>query len=72
MVKFPLAAAVAGRPVTASLKVAVMFAVRLTPVALTAGVRAVTVGAGPVMKVQVLAVSGLPATSLIAVVSDSV
>src|SRR4051794_5948315 len=32
-------------PCTASLKVASMFAVRLTPVRLTAGVRAVTVGA---------------------------
>src|SRR3954447_6330598 len=53
-------------PVTPSLKVAVMFAVRLTAVAPLAGVRAVTVGAGPVVKVQLSVVNGLPAASRIA------
>src|SRR4051794_22452230 len=48
----------------ASLNVAVMFAVRLTAVALAAGVRADTVGAGPVMNVHELtAPSALPAMS---------
>ena len=72
IMKFPLAAAVIGRPVTASLKVAVMFAVRLIPVALATGVRAVTTGAGPVVKVHVFAVIGLPARSWTALVRDSV
>ena len=60
-----LAAGVAVSGVTASLKVAVMLAVRETPVAPAAGVRAVTVGRGPVVKVHVLAGMGLPPRSLI-------
>ena len=56
-------------PVTASLKVAVMLAVRAKPVPLNAGVRAMTEGgvftvAAPVVKLQVNAASGLPATSV--------
>src|SRR5215218_3717858 len=50
---------------TASLNVAVMLAVRFTPVALTAGVRADTLGCGPVRNVQEMgaAASGLFARS---------
>lgn len=65
-------AVVAVTPVTASLNVAVTLAVRDTAVALTAGVRAVTVGRGPVVNVQVVAGIGFPAASLIAVVSVAV
>src|SRR4051812_33735247 len=57
-------------PCTASLKVASMLAVRLTPVAPANGVRAVTVGAevsAPVVKVQLTVASGLFAASRIAV-----
>src|SRR5215212_42736 len=53
-------------PCTASLNVAVTFAVRLTPVAPEAGVRPERVGAGPVVKLHVTVVSGAPARSRIA------
>ena len=51
-----------------SLNVAVIFAVRLTPVALIPGVRAVTVGAGPVRNVRLVAATGLPAVSVAPVI----
>jgi hypothetical protein len=55
-------------PLTASLKVAVGLTGTVTPVALAAGVRAVTVGAGPVRNVHdVGAANGLPARSVIPV-----
>src|SRR3954451_23587622 len=50
----------------ASLKVAVTLAVRLTAVALSAGVRADTVGAAPVRNVQLVVARGAPAVSRIA------
>ena len=50
----------------ASPKVAVILAVRFTPVALTPGVLAVTAGAGPVRNVQLVAATGLPAVSSVA------
>ena len=55
-------------PVTASLKVAVTLSPTATPVAPTAGVRAVTVGAtlpAAVVKLQVTGASGAPAVSVI-------
>src|SRR3954463_8666570 len=58
---------VVDHPWIASLKVAVTLAVRLTAVAAAAGVFAVTVGAGPVVKVQVTVVRGAPAVSRMAV-----
>src|SRR4051812_19258161 len=58
-------------PVTFSLKVAVMLAVRENPVALLIG-DVVAVGRGPVRKVQEMPANGLPATSLIAVVKVAV
>ena len=54
-------------PWTGSLKVAVMMAARLTPVAPDAGVRDDTVGAGPVLNCHVVVASGLPARSRMAV-----
>jgi hypothetical protein len=54
-------------PVTASLKVAVRFAVRLTPVAAAAGVRALIVGRGPVTNVHVVFARGVLAASRIPV-----
>src|ERR687890_566510 len=54
---------VALTPRTASPKVALRLPVVLIAVAFAAGVRAVTVGAGPVVKVQLVVVSGLFATS---------
>ena len=54
-------------PATTSLNVAVMLFARTTPVAFTAGVRAVTVGLGPVRNDQVVVASGAPARSRIAV-----
>jgi len=66
--------AVAGS--TASLKVAVMFVLTGTLVAVSAGSVEVTVGAvlsaAPVVKFHVVAASALPAKSLIPVVSVAV
>src|SRR3954447_16873328 len=50
-------------PVTFSLKVAVTLRIRLTAVAPEAGVLAVMVGAGPVVKVQLVLAIGLFAAS---------
>ncbi len=72
MVMAVLEAAVVGRPVTASLKVAVTLAVRLTPVAADAGLFAVIVGRGPVMKLQLWAASAPPLALLIPDVRDAV
>ena len=58
-------------PVTFSLKVAVMLAVREKPVALLMGV-VLTVGRGPVRNVHDMPANVLPATSLIAVVNVAV
>src|SRR4051794_6226173 len=55
---------VALTPVTTSLNVAVTVVFLATPVAPAAGVRAVTLGAGPVRKVHAVAGNGLPATSV--------
>src|SRR3954453_8659969 len=54
-------------PLTASLKVAVGLTGTAIPLALAAGVRAVTVGAGPVRNVHDVGASGLPAKSLMPV-----
>ena len=54
-------------PVTASFKVVVTFAVRPTAMASIAGVRAETIGFGPVRKLQLVLASGLPAASRMAV-----
>ena len=63
-------------PVTASLKVAVMLLPTATPVALTAGVRAVTVGATlaapPVVKDHVTGASARPVVSVIPAKSRAV
>src|SRR3954469_18701369 len=61
-------------PVTFSVNVAVGVTVVATPVAPPAGVRALTVGRGPVMNVAARADvgSGLPARSLTALVSETV
>ena len=59
---------VADTPCIGSLNVAVMLFARRTPVALTAGVLAVIVGAAPVMKDQLVLASGVPTVSRIAVV----
>src|SRR5215210_6945556 len=50
-------------PCTGSPKVAVTLPVVLTAVAFAAGVRLVTVGTGPVVKVQLVVASGLFAAS---------
>ena len=54
-------------PSTASLNVALMSLPRRTKVALLRGVVPVTVGAGPVTKVQLVEASGVPAASRMAV-----
>ncbi len=54
-------------PMTGSLKAAVTLALRLTRVAPAAGLPAVTVGAGPEVKVQEVVASGFPARSRMAV-----
>src|ERR671920_1046816 len=59
-------------PVTGSLNVAVRFPVWLAPVAPIAGVRADSVGTGPVVKVQLVAGSARPAASLMPDVSVAV
>ena len=66
-----------GSPVTASLNVAVSgvrvaVVPRPTPVAAVAGLVVVTVGLGPVVKVQVVAASDPPDALLMAVVSERV
>src|SRR6478609_1878764 len=76
-VKFAVAAAVVGSPVTVSLKVAVsgVRAVVLPmamPVPPVAGLVLVTVGRGPVMNVQDWAASAPPDALLIAAVNDNV
>src|SRR6476646_661284 len=76
-VKFAVAAAVVGNPVTVSLKVAVsgvraVVLPRAMPVAPVAGLVAVTVGRGPVMNVQDWAARAPPEALLIVAVSDSV
>ena len=76
-VKLGVLAAAVGSPVTASLNVAVnggrvVVVPKPTPVAPFAGLVVVTVGLGPVTKVQVVAASEPPDALLMAVASESV
>jgi hypothetical protein len=76
-VKLLMLAAVVGRPVTASLNVAVsgvraVVVPKPTLVAPGAGLVPVTVGLGPVMKFQLVAATDPPDTLLMAVVSERV